>query len=63
MKEKLLFAVIASAAVFASACSNETSTLEGKWVEPIPGMEDKVQGGFVKARRTCDIYKYGDITI
>lgn len=48
MKEKLLFAVIASIAVFASACSNETSTLVGKWVEPIPGMEDKVQGVSLK---------------
>ena len=42
MKVKLLCAFIA--AVLASACSNQILSLEGNWVEPIPGMEDRVQG-------------------
>lgn len=42
MKVKLLCAF--TAVVLASACSNNTSILEGNWVEHIPGMEDRVQG-------------------
>ena len=37
----LLISCIASALVI--ACS-ETVSLEGRWVEPIPGMENKIQG-------------------
>lgn len=33
-----------AAAVFLTACCTGEATLEGKWVEPIPGMEDQVQG-------------------
>lgn len=37
------FGVLASAALFTACCMGEPS-LEGKWVEPIPGMEDQMQG-------------------
>lgn len=42
--KKFLSAVCGfAAAVLLTACVGEP-TLEGKWVEPIPGMEDQVQG-------------------
>lgn len=31
-------------AVFLTACCAGEPTLEGKWVEPIPGMEEQMQG-------------------
>lgn len=35
--------VFASAALLTACCMGEP-TLEGNWVEPIPGMEDQMQG-------------------
>ena len=46
MKIKTVFrnlGVLASAALLTACCAGEP-TLEGKWVEPIPGMEDQMQG-------------------
>ena len=46
MKIKTVFrnlGVLASAALLTACCAGEP-TLEGKWVEPIPGMEDQIQG-------------------
>lgn len=42
MKNKFLLGIF-SAVICLSACSYNAS-LSGKWVEPIPGMEDRVQG-------------------
>ena len=42
MKNKFLLGIVA-AVICLSACSHNAS-LSGKWVEPVPGMEDRVQG-------------------
>lgn len=46
MSTKKIFhrACVFAAAVFLTACCAGKPTLEGKWVEPIPGMEDQMQG-------------------
>lgn len=45
MKTKNIFSAVCgfAAAAFLTACVGGPS-LEGKWVEPIPGMENQVQG-------------------
>lgn len=46
MKTKNLFRGLGvlAGAVFLTACCMGEPSLEGNWVEPIPGMEDQVQG-------------------
>lgn len=52
MKQKSLFGLFAvMTALLTASCTK--SNLEGKWVEPIPGMENAVQGMELKADGTA----------
>lgn len=46
------------AAVAFTACSGKDS-IEGSWVEPIPGMENMVQGVCLEKRRQGLVHQHG----
>lgn len=46
-----------------TACGGNSMSVVGAWVEPVPGMEGKVQGVKIRRGRKCFFYQYGYISL